>query len=229
MTRRPPSRRSDGHSDILSSVSSACREAVLARGKRRQVSKGDHLWRQGEPAPGLAVLLAGKVMSQYQARSGRSGTIGFWSTGDLVGLGDMARSVRQHTVRCLEDCTFLVLTFGQVDELIADFPEFGSALVRAMAFRLSWVTQLALGLETGSAMERICTVLLALSDRFGTPHLDGVLIELHLTNEQLAAIAGVTRQFTNSTLKLLRERGILGEGRQLVLKDLKALELLSFS
>lgn len=188
------------------------------------------LWTQGEPAHSLAILVAGKVMSQYEARSGRSGTIGFWCAGDLVGLGDMGRrSTRQHTVRCLEACRFQILPFEHVDEFIQLFPEFGIALVRALAVRLSWVTQLALGLETGSATERICTVLLALAERFGEERKDGTFINLHLTHEQLAAIAGVTRQFLNSTFRLLRERGILTGRRELVLTDVGALEHLALS
>ena len=230
MARRHPLRRSGGHSDILGSLAGECRQALLARCERRDVAKGLSLWTQGEPADSLAVLTAGKVMSQYEARTGRSGTIGFWCAGDIVGLGDMGqRATRQHTLRCLEASSFLMLPYRDVDELIRLFPDFGIALVRALAVRLSWVTQLALGLETGSAMERICTVLLALSERFSKSHELGVLIDLHLTNEQLAAIAGVTRQFANSTLKLLRERGILAPARQLILVDLPALEHLAFS
>jgi len=232
MARRDSQARSDGHLDVLGGLSPACCAALLERSTRREVAKGKPLWTQGEPAHSLAFLLAGKVMSQYEARSGRSGTIGFWCAGDLVGLGDMGqRSSRQHTVRCLEASRFLLLPFNCVDELIELFPEFGIALVRALSIRLSWVTQLALGLETGSATERICTVLLALSERFGLPRKDGVLIDLNLTNEQLAAIAGVTRQFMNSTLRLLRERGILAgqSRRELVLTDLAALEHLAFS
>jgi CRP/FNR family transcriptional regulator, cyclic AMP receptor protein len=214
----------------MDSLSEGCRQALFASGKRREVAKGDTLWKQGEAAHSVAIVLAGKVMSQYEARSGRSGTIGFWCAGDLIGLGDMGRrSVRQHTLRCLDPCAFLVMPFADVDELILQFPEFGIALVRALALRLSWVTQLALGLETGSATERICTVLLALSERFGETRADGLHISLHLTHEQLAAIAGVTRQFTTSTLKLLRARGVIADTRQLVLTDLPALERLAFS
>ncbi|MBI5278631.1 MAG: Crp/Fnr family transcriptional regulator [Burkholderiales bacterium] len=230
MARREPQPRPGGHADVMEALTTACRHAVLARCKRREVAKGQTLWLQGEAAHSVAIIVSGKVMSQYEARSGRSGTIGFWCTGDLVGLGDLGRrSSRQHTLRCLEACSFLVLPFDDVDDLIRSYPEFGIALVRALSLRLSWVTQLALGLETGSATERICTVLLALSERFGHREPEGVRIDLHLTHDQLAAIAGVTRQFTNSTLKLLRERGIISAGRPLVLTDLDALEHLAFS
>jgi CRP/FNR family transcriptional regulator, cyclic AMP receptor protein len=230
MREHSSSRRSAGHSDILSGLTTASREAVIARCKRRDVATGKALWSQGDPAECLAILLSGKVMSLFESRNGRSGTIGFWTAGDIIGLGDMGeRHTRQHTVRCLESSSFLTLPYDRIDDLVLGFPEFGLALVYALSIRLKWVTQLALGLETGSAMERICTVLLALSERFGEPGREGITIALNLTNDQLAAIAGVTRQFANSTLKLLRERGFLSSGRQLTLTDIPALEQLAFS
>ena len=84
---------------------------------------------------------------------------------------------------------------GRLDDLVCRYPDFGIAMMHAFSLRLRWVAQLALGLETGSALERICTVLLALSERFGESSDEGVVINLNLTREQLAAIAGVTRQF----------------------------------
>lgn len=57
-------------------------------------------------------------------------------------------------------------------------------------------------------------------------HLD--LRDLKLTNEQLAAISGISRQFTNSTLQTLRKRGLVSGGREIVLTDLAALERIAY-
>lgn len=99
--------------------------------------------------------------------------------------------------------------------------------IRALSVRLRWVADLALTLETQYAFGRICTVLLALSERFAGASDHGVLIDLKLTNEDLAAIAGVSRQFTNSTLQDLQKRGLLiTQKRILILTDPAALETL---
>jgi CRP-like cAMP-binding protein len=97
-----------------------------------------------------------------------------------------------------------------------------------MSVRLRWVSLLAVTLETQSAFERICAVLLALSERFGTACEEGVLIDLNLTNDNLAAIAGVSRQFTNSTLHELRDRRLLvSRRRSLIVADPAVLESLA--
>lgn len=216
--------------DVLGSVPSAYRKAVLEQCERTVVAKGDTVWEQGEPAQFVAFLVSGKAMSSYQARNGKTGTTGFWCAGDLLGAADVGTgTTRQQTVRCLEECVIHTLSFERFDDLVRRFPELALAIIRALSVRLRWVAQLAVTLETESAFERICAVLLALSDRFGTESDDGILIDLKLTNEDLAAIAGVTRQFTNTTLHNLRERGILvTRKRNLILTDCAALQGLAY-
>jgi CRP/FNR family cyclic AMP-dependent transcriptional regulator len=208
-----PSRRDtsgDGHLDVLGSIPAAYRSAVLEQCERRTLAKGDLIWSQGETADCVAFLASGKVMSSYQSRNGKTGTTGFWCAGDLLGAADVGTSsTRQQTLRCLDQCEICTLSFERFEDCVRRFPELALAVIRALSVRLRWVAQLAVTLETQSASERICTVLLALSERFGVPSADGVLIDLKLTNDDLAAIAGVSRQFTNGTLQELRKRGLI--------------------
>lgn len=222
--------RANGHLDVLSSIPLEYRDAVLEQCKERVLVRGELIWAQGDPAQYVAFLYSGKAMSWYAARNGKTGTTGFWCAGDLLGAADVGSvSVRQQTVRCLEKCVIYTLTFERFDSLVRRFPELAVAIIRALSIRLRYVAQLAVTLETQPAFERICTVLLALSDRFSGKCDEGILIDLRLTNEDLAAIAGVTRQFTNATLNDLRQRGLLLTRKHyLILTDNEALERLAY-
>jgi CRP-like cAMP-binding protein len=221
--------RSDGHLDVLGSIPPVYRSAVLEQCERRTFAKGELIWTQGDPADYVAFLVSGKAMSSYQSRNGKTGTTGFWCAGDLLGAADLGSSTtRQQTVRCLDACVIHTLSFERFDELVRRFPELALAIIRALSVRLRWVAQLAVTLETQSASERICGVLLALSERFGVPSDAGVRIDLKLTNDDLAAIAGVSRQFANATLQELRKRGMItARGQGLVLTQPDALEKLA--
>jgi CRP-like cAMP-binding protein len=195
---------------VLAAIPPAYRQAVLEQCERRVVPRGQTIWKQGERAEYVAFLFSGKAMSSFQSRQGKTGTTGFWSAGALLGAADLGTaSTRQMTLRCLADCVIFTLRFERFEELALRFPELALATIRALSIRLRWVAELALTLETQTAPQRICTVLLALSERFAAAHPQGVLIDLHLTHEDLAAIAGVTRQFVNITLLDLRRRGLL--------------------
>jgi CRP/FNR family cyclic AMP-dependent transcriptional regulator len=229
MAQRQKIAQAHGHLDVLGSIPAAYRSAVLEQCERRTFAKGELIWTQGQPAGYVAFLVSGKAMSSYQSVNGKTGTTGFWCAGDLIGAADLGSSTtRQQTVRCLDACVIYTLSFERFDELVRRFPELGLAIIRALSVRLRWVAQLAVTLETQSAAERICGVLLALSERFGVRGDDGVRIDLKLTNDDLAAIAGVSRQFTNATLQKLRKRGMIAaRGQGLVLTQPAALEKLA--
>ncbi|MBI4204295.1 MAG: Crp/Fnr family transcriptional regulator [Betaproteobacteria bacterium] len=227
MRETPP----DGHLDVLGSIPPVYRKAVFEQCGRQMLARGELIWSQGETAKYVAFLFSGKAMSWYQARNGKTGTTGFWCAGDLLGAADVGTvsARRQQTVRCLEQCVIYTLSFERFEDLIRRFPEFALTVIRALSVRLRWVAQLAVTLETQPAFERICTVLLALSERFAVHSDEGVLIDLKLTNEDLAAIAGVTRQFTNATLHDLRQQGLLlTRRRNLILTDRGAIERLAY-
>lgn len=229
MQQRHKDLRADGHLDVLGSIPEPYRSAVLEQCERLEFAKGGLIWTQGEPAGYVAFLIAGKAMSSYQSLNGKTGTTGFWCAGDLLGAADLGSlSTRQQTVRCLDACVIRTLSFERFDELVRRFPELAAAVIRALSLRLRWVAQLAVTLETQSAPERICGVLLALSERFGVPSGEGVIIDLKLTNDDLAAIAGVSRQFANATLQDLRKRGLIASGpHSLVITGREGLERLA--
>jgi CRP-like cAMP-binding protein len=230
MLQRRSDARTDGHLDVLGSIPAAYRKAVLEQCERRVLARGETIWTQGEPAECVAFLVSGKAMSSYQSRNGKTGTTGFWCAGDLLGAADVGGSTtRQQTVRCLDQCVICTLSFERFDDLVCRFPELALAIIRALSVRLRWVAQLAVTLETQSASERICTVLLALSERFGVQSEAGLLIDLKLTNDDLAAIAGVSRQFANATLQELRKRGLIAAHRRsVVLTQPDGLEKLAY-
>ena len=228
MLRKRETVRADGHLDVLGSIPAEYRKSVLEQCERRVLAKGRTIWKQGERAEYVAFMLSGKAMSSFQSRNGKTGTTGFWCAGDLLGAADLGvPGKRQMTVRCLEESVIYTVTFERFNDLVRRFPELAQAIIRALSIRLRWVADLALNLETQSAFGRICTVLLALSERFAAPNEHGVLIDLKLTNEDLAAIAGVSRQFTNSSLQDLQKRGLLVTlKRNLILTDPGALDAL---
>jgi CRP/FNR family transcriptional regulator, cyclic AMP receptor protein len=228
--RRNNAHADDGHLDVLGSIPEAYRKAVLEQCERRVLAKGDFIWVQGEPAASVGFIASGKAMSSYQSHNGKTGTTGFWCAGDVLGAADFGTSsTRQQTVRCLDQCVVYTLSFERFEDLVRRFPELALAMIRALSIRLRWVAQLAVTLETQSAAERICTVLLALCERFGVQDEAGLLIDLNLTNDDLAAIAGVSRQFANATLQDLRKRGLIASrAHSLVITGREGLERLAY-
>jgi len=217
-----------GHLDVLAAIPGEYREAILSQCRKRSFKKGSIVWNQGDPAGYVGFLVEGAVISTFHSGAGKMGVTGIWFPGDILGAADLGGyPLRQLTLRCLTDTQIYSLDTPEFFRVAARFPELAAAVIRALSVRLRWIARLALTLETQSAFERVCTVLLALVEKFSVAEPDGLLIELKLTHEELASFVGVTRQFVISVLKELQRKGLIEHRkRRILIRDHAQLESL---
>ncbi len=223
-----PSR--SGHLDILAAVPHEHRRLVLAQCGQQRYRKGEIIWRQGDVVAMVGILGEGKAFSEYHSARGRTVITGLWAPGDLIGALNLSEhQVHQMTVRCLENALLHTLTVEQFYALVRSYPELAEAVVRALSVRLHWYNHLTLVLGTLPAFERICGMLLALSEHFAVDAGDGLLIDLNLTHATLAAMVGVGRPFLTMALSRLEQSGHLRSAqRRIVILDPAGLEALAF-
>ncbi|MSQ55663.1 MAG: Crp/Fnr family transcriptional regulator [Betaproteobacteria bacterium] len=220
-----------GHLDVLAAIPREHRDMVLAKCGQRRCRKGEIIWRQGEAASMVAFLGEGKAVSEYLSSGGRTVITGLWSSGDLVGALNLGtdNDAHQMTVRCLEDSLLHTLSVEQFYALVRSYPDLAEAAVRALSVRLQWYNHLTLVLGTLPAFERVCGMLLALSEHFAVRTGDGLLIDLNLTHATLAAMVGVGRPFLTVTLSRLERSGHLASvRRRIVIRDAGGLASLAF-
>lgn len=219
-----------GHLDVLAAVPEEHRNAVLAQCGEQRYRKGEIIWRQGDAVSAVGFLGEGKAVSEYRSSRGRTVITGLWSSGDLIGALNLgASNVHQMTVRCLETSLLHTLSVEQFYALVRSYPEVAEAVVRALSVRLHWYNHLTLVLGTLPAFERICGMLLALSEHFAVRTADGLLIDLNLTHATLGAMVGVGRPFLTSTLSRLEQGGhVRIVRRRIIIRDSAGLKALAF-
>lgn len=219
-----------GHLDVLAAIPQEHRTLVLAQCGQQRYRKGEIIWRQGDAASIVGFLGEGKAVSEYRSSRGRAVITGLWSSGDLIGALNLgAYNVHQMTVRCLENSLLHTLSVEQFYTLVRSYPEVAEAAVRALSVRLHWYNHLTLVLGTLPAFERICGMLLALSEHFAVKTTFGLLIDLNLTHATLAAMVGVGRPFLTVTLSRLERSGHLrSASRRIIIRDPAGLSALAF-
>lgn len=217
-----------GHVDVLGEISKENRTAVLARCARKHFKSGRMIWTEGETPEYIAFIENGKALSMYHASNGRVGATGIWAAGDILGGASIYEpEKRQTAVKCLEPTVLWCLNLNKWQEVTTRFPEVGHAVAGALSARLRWANHLIHVLQTLSAYERVGAIILSLAERFAKKSEDGIVIDVPLTHEDLAALVGVTRQFATITLHELQKEGIIALRRRTILvRDEKRLRKL---
>lgn len=219
-----------GHLDVLAAIPEEDREAVLAHCRQCRYRKGGIIWHQGDPAPTVAFLVEGMAVSEYDSPGGRTVITGLWFPGDLIGANNIGTHNRHlMSVRCIETSLVYMVPVERFTELVRSCPDMAEAVIKALSVRLHWFGHLALILGTQTARERVCAMLLSLSEHFAVTTRDGLLINLKLTHETLAAMVGVTRSFLTITLNQLEQNGLVSnKRRRIVIRDPVQLEAFAF-
>ncbi len=140
-------------------------------------------------------------ISGRSAGARRSDFLGVTS-GDWFGEGAVLKNeLRRYEVITLRDTVLLCLPSAVFHELFATHLAFNQHLVACMNLRLSQAMAMIEAGRTRSPEQRMA---LALSRLFWSHSR-----QLHLTQDELANLAGMSRQTANRALNALQERGLV--------------------
>jgi CRP/FNR family transcriptional regulator len=105
--------------------------------------------------------------------------------------------------------TVLTLHRDAFRQAIGSSPEIAVSVLEELAGRLRRTNIYAEHLAGHSAPQRVVRTLLDLADQHGVVEHGATRIDLHLTQDDLASLAGTTRETVNRVLSGLREQGLI--------------------
>ena len=199
---------------------------MLAAARIRAVGDGAAVYRAGDPGDGLHAVLQGEVRLIGHSETGRRLVYLILRPGDWFGeMSVLDGKPRLHDAIAFGPSTVLHVDSARIDAIAADHPRFdraiGALTCQHQRAALSFVERTL----TASTEARLAFILTEMAGRHGRAVETGVEIDLRLSQEDLAALVGVSRQSLAALLgRLRRERVIETRYARLVVLDLKALQ-----
>lgn len=188
--------------------------ATLARlameARERRCAAGELVLAEGEPCPGLSVVVSGRVKAFKLSEDGREQVLrilGAGRTFNDVPLFDDGPNPA--SVAALEETTVALLPAARIHALVRERPEVAAAVIRVLAQRLRAVTEMVEDLALRGVTARVARLLLQCS-RGAPPLAEGAGDHCaHLTQQQLAAMTGSVREVVQRSLKALEREGAI--------------------
>ena len=183
-------------------------DALRALGRMRSFPVGAALFNEREPGDAVFVLMSGRVKLSCVTEAGREALLGIREPGDLIGeMSAIDGAPRSATAVALEPVEVLTVSREAFVGFLARTPGVALVLLRMIAPRLRDADRKRIEYLGQDSVGRVCSRLVELADRFGAPEGDGVHIELAITQEELAAWTGASREAVIRALRTLRELG----------------------
>jgi CRP/FNR family transcriptional regulator/CRP/FNR family cyclic AMP-dependent transcriptional regulator len=184
--------------------------AIEALGERRWIDRGAVLFRAGDAANNLYVIVTGRVKVILYSRDGEE------ALGTVLGTGEVLGSVslldgrpRGITATADERTEVLMLPRNALESLVATSPTVALDVYRLLIRQLRRSYAFIEDTIFLDVAGRVAKKLLELADEYGEATDGGLLIELPLTQLELATMVGVTRETVNKHLGAYRARGII--------------------
>lgn len=183
---------------------------------------------QGYEHVSTYIIENGQVRTYYVAPTGREITLGYWSTGDLIGAPDvLGGGIHVWSATASQKSKLLVISGLALREFAVSHPEVSQWIIDVLGFKLRWMSVLFQILGTDCVEDRLIKLLLLLAENSGESSETGTVIKRRINQKELGTMVGTSRQWTNKTLNHLKDRGLLSfENRQIVLRDPAALRRL---
>jgi CRP/FNR family cyclic AMP-dependent transcriptional regulator len=215
---------------LLGRLSPPARRELLDLGTEVRFDADAVLLRQGMNDRHVLLLLSGLTKVTAVVENGETSLLAVRAGGDTVGeMAAMDGSApRSATVTTCGPLTARMLTDGVLRELLVRRPEVSMALTAVVADRLRWANRRRLEFRGYPVKTRLARALVELAASYETPRADGVVIEIRLTQPELATLVGAAETTVHKVLRELREEDLVETRyRATVIRDLPRLRRLA--
>ena len=200
----------------------------MTRGMRvRRFRRGETIFHLGDPGDALFIVMAGSIKITLPADSGDEAILATLRPGDFFGeLALLDGAPRSATAVAIEATETYILPRDQFRELVATEPVMREALLATLAAEVRRLTHHVEELHFLDITGRLASRLARLAAESGARRLADGSVQLAgpLTQGDLAAMIGCTRQSVNKLLGMFSEEGLIRLDRdRIVILDLEGL------
>jgi CRP-like cAMP-binding protein len=189
--------------------------------QKRVYKKGNIILMEEEFGDTLFILNEGSVKITRLSDDGREVILSILGEGDFFGeMSIFDGENRSANVIALEDTSVLILKRGDFLDLLEKHPKIAIVLLQEMAMRLRRSDQQIEGLSLSDAENRIAMSLLRLAEDLGVIKQGQVVIENLPYQQDIANMAGTSRETVSRMLTLLQRKGYIQKrGRRLTITN----------
>ena len=203
-------------------------DSIMDRASSIKLTKGNVLYRQGEPGESLMVVLEGRLKVVKTTADAKEVVLAFLGAGDIIGeMAVLDGHPRSAGVVAMEPVEGVNIYRRDLIHILKRHPDALLGLLAAVCRRLRTTISL---IETYSLQteSRVAAALFRLAQSHGRTSGKELIIEARGTQSDLGNHLGLTRETVSRTLGDLRSMGLLKlQGQKIVIVDVDGLKLLA--
>jgi CRP/FNR family transcriptional regulator, cyclic AMP receptor protein len=197
-------------SPLLRDLPEEILDRLASAGRRRTYRRGEVIFHQGDPGETLLVIESGRVKVFTYADSGDETLLAILGPGDCFGeLALIDGEPRSATIQALEAVEAVSVARSAFMALVKENPQAAQLLLAKLAEKIRYLTDVVSDLAFLDLEGRLAKRFLELAEKHGQIKGDEILIQVQITQDELAAMVGATRASVNKLIGWYEDRGMI--------------------
>jgi CRP/FNR family transcriptional regulator, cyclic AMP receptor protein len=190
-------------------------ESLQRRGSIRSFARGQALLHEGQVPDRVLILREGRVKVYCTTSAGKEVVLAVRGVGELVGeLSAIDDDPRSASIVALDRVEALVISAREFRGFLLEHPVAAMLLLRMLSRRLRDADSKRIEFAAFTTLGRVASRLLELAERFGETHGEEIVVELPLSQEELAGWTGSSLESVGRALQTMRSLGWIETGRR---------------
>ncbi|NNG67171.1 Crp/Fnr family transcriptional regulator [Caldanaerobacter subterraneus] len=191
----------------------------------KPVKKGCIIFTEGQKGEAIYFVKTGKIKISKISSVGKEYTIKIMEEGDVFGESTLfIGGEYPATAEAIEDSEILELKNKDIEDLILKDTQIALSIIKILAKRLKYIAVVIENLALRDSVGRTASILLTFARERGISTKEGILVEIDLKRQELANLAGTSRENITRILSQMDRDGIIKLGKdKILIKDLEEL------
>ena len=187
----------------------------------RRMERGATVFVEGDPGEGFHFIRSGKVKVIKLAADGREHIL------NILGPGEVFAEVLLFndapypaTVVAVEDSLVGVIRNRELEVLLVQQPRLAVHIIRVMSKKLLYIQSKVKTFALADSQAKIAQTLEYLLERYGRQTGRGVEVALEINRQDIANMAGTTRETVSRVFRTLKDDGVLEDDeRRIIVRE----------
>ncbi|WP_042463234.1 Crp/Fnr family transcriptional regulator [Neobacillus dielmonensis] len=187
------------------------RELLHIADRTMKVEKGQYLFQEGQDAGELFLIVSGKIQISKLSPEGRELSLRICSENEICGELTLFTQSPKYLLSALmlEDGEIAVVRKETIEQKLFEDSALAFEFIKWLSDHLRKTQMKFRDLILYGKKGALYSTLIRMTNSYGIEKTDGILINLSLTNQELANFCGTTRESINHLLKDLKHDGLI--------------------
>ncbi len=184
----------------------------------REFKKGEYIFFEGEAGDKFFIIKDGQVKLTKMIKNGDEQILNIFSNNDIIAeIVAFDKGNYPASAITMTDTQVIVFDQSELENLILKHPTIGVKLLREMSGRLRRAQQNVRDLALKDSSARVAGLLIFLAEKYGKKKKDKVVLDISLTQQELASMIGSSRETVSRVLGKFESEDLIKTSRKKII------------